>query len=175
MYSLYEFQVPTNKNIEYLCIYYFPFCQTVWILVACWRKGRFNEFILVLKPFCFSFQISKMESLHAKQTNVMRRKMEEAVLSTKRLKDVIEKQKANKKVGKDINDKSGLAGAAERMRNFVTQVCNSVLLVGFLNKSGFFKLILYFKSNEGFFLWLVSVRLLLFFEHVLLHKTNHMT
>jgi hypothetical protein len=81
-----------------------------------------------------------MESLHAKQTNVMRRKMEEAVLSTKRLKDVIEKQKANKKVGKDINDKSGLAGAAERMRNFVTQVCTSVLLVGFLNKSGFFKI-----------------------------------
>ena len=63
-----------------------------------------------------------METLHAKQTNVMRRKMEEAVLSAKRLREVVEKQKAAKKVGKDVNDKSGLAGAAERMRNFVTQV-----------------------------------------------------
>ena len=63
-----------------------------------------------------------MTSLHTKQQNVLRRKMEEAVASNKRLRDVLEKQKAAKKTSKDGDVKGGLAGAAERMRNFVTQV-----------------------------------------------------
>ena len=44
-------------------------------------------------------KISKMATLHTKQQNVLKRKMEEAVAANKRLKDVIDKQKAAKKIG----------------------------------------------------------------------------
>ena len=44
-------------------------------------------------------KISKMTTLHTKQQNVLKRKMEEAVSANKRLKDVIDKQKAAKKIG----------------------------------------------------------------------------
>lgn len=44
-------------------------------------------------------KISKMATLHTKQQNVLKRKMEEAVAANKRLKDVIDKQKAAKKSG----------------------------------------------------------------------------
>jgi kinesin family protein 4/21/27 len=65
-----------------------------------------------------------MENLHTKQQNVVRRKLEEAVASNKRLRDVLEKQKNARKISREIIDnKGGLAGAAERMRNVVTQVC----------------------------------------------------
>ena len=50
-------------------------------------------------------QISKMANLHTKQENVLRRKMEAAVAANKRLKDVIDKQKAARKMnamGKNI-------------------------------------------------------------------------
>ena len=43
-------------------------------------------------------QLTKMANLNAKQQNVLRRKMEEAVAANKRLKDVIDKQKAAKKM-----------------------------------------------------------------------------
>ena len=42
-------------------------------------------------------QIAKMTNLHSKQQNVLRRKMEDANMQIKRLKDVLDKQKANKK------------------------------------------------------------------------------
>jgi hypothetical protein len=54
--------------------------------------------------------------------------MEEAVASNKRLRDVMEKQKAARKTSREGTVKGGLAGAAERMRNFVTQV-NSTFLI----------------------------------------------
>ena len=73
-------------------------------------------------------QITRMESLHTKQQNVLRRKMEEAVASNKRLRDVMEKQRAAKKTSRDGDVKNGLAGAAERMRNFVTQVTFFVII-----------------------------------------------
>ena len=44
-------------------------------------------------------QMAKMATLHTKQQNVLKRKMEEAVAANKRLKDVIDKQKAAKKSG----------------------------------------------------------------------------
>ena len=44
-------------------------------------------------------QMAKMATLHTKQQNVLRRKMEEAVAANKRLKDVIDKQKASRKNG----------------------------------------------------------------------------
>lgn len=50
-------------------------------------------------------QITKMTNLNTKQQNVLRRKMEEACAANKRLKDVIDKQKAAKKMaslGKNI-------------------------------------------------------------------------
>lgn len=62
-----------------------------------------------------------MTNLHEKQQNVMKRKLEEANASSKRLKELLDKQQANKKAAKE-NNKPGLAGSAERMRNFVTQV-----------------------------------------------------
>jgi len=43
-------------------------------------------------------QLTKMANLNTKQQNVLRRKMEEAVAANKRLKDVIDKQKAAKKM-----------------------------------------------------------------------------
>ena len=42
-------------------------------------------------------QMAKMTNLHSKQQNVLRRKMEDANMQIKRLKDVLDKQKANKK------------------------------------------------------------------------------
>ena len=64
-----------------------------------------------------------METLHTKQKNVLQRKMEEAMASNKRLRDVLEKQKNARKISRDVIDsKGGLAGAAERMRSVVTQV-----------------------------------------------------
>jgi len=76
--------------------------------------------------FFFSFsQITRMENLHVKQQNVLRRKMEEAMASNKRLREVLEKQKNARKISRDVIDsKGGLAGAAERMRSVVTQVLN---------------------------------------------------
>merc|ERR1719242_1481226 len=53
--------------------------------------------------------------------------MEEAVAANKRLKDVIDKQKAAKKSGH--LGKQGLAGAAERMRNLVSQELDVVVSV----------------------------------------------
>lgn len=50
-------------------------------------------------------QIAKMATLHCKQQNVLKRKMEEAVAAKNRLKEVIDKQKAAKKMsasGKEI-------------------------------------------------------------------------
>lgn len=64
--------------------------------------------------------MARMTNLHEKQTNVMKRKLEEANANGKRLKELVDKQQANKKAAKE--NKPGLAGAAERMRNFVTQV-----------------------------------------------------
>lgn len=52
-------------------------------------------------------QMTKMNNLHSKQQNVLKRKMEEAVAVNKRLKDVIDKQKAAKKMN---TGKKGLAG-----------------------------------------------------------------
>ena len=90
-------------------------------------------------------KISKMATLHTKQQNVLKRKMEEAVAANKRLKDVIDKQKAAKKIGHlgmdfccqnsnlfsklyfHISGKQGLAGAAERMRNLVSQELDVVV------------------------------------------------
>ena len=71
-------------------------------------------------------QMAKMETLHNKQQNVLRRKMEEAVARNQRLKEVLEKQKTRKKT---MVGKHGLAGAAERMRNLVSQELDVVVSV----------------------------------------------
>ncbi len=71
-------------------------------------------------------QMVKMETLHNKQQNVLRRKMEEAVARNQRLKEVLDKQKAAKK---SIVGRHGLAGAAERMRNLVSQELDLVVSV----------------------------------------------
>ena len=71
-------------------------------------------------------KMAKMESLHTKKENVLRRKMEEAMNVNKRLKDVIEKQKAAKKssvVGK------GLEGAGKRVRTWINEEVDVVVSV----------------------------------------------
>ncbi len=50
----------------------------------------------------------KMENMHVKRENVLKRKVEEATMANKRLKDVIDKQKAAAKMG---NGRGGLVGA----------------------------------------------------------------
>ena len=54
-------------------------------------------------------KMTKMETLHSKQQNVLRRKMEEATALNKRLKDIMDKQKAAKfgKVGGACNTSAG--------------------------------------------------------------------
>jgi kinesin family protein 4/21/27 len=70
-------------------------------------------------------KMAKMENLHTKQQNVLRRKMEEAFNVNKRLKDALEKQKASKfKVGK-----GGMAGAGERVRNWLNEELDVVISV----------------------------------------------
>ncbi len=58
-----------------------------------------------------------MENLHTKKENVLRRKVEEALNANKRLKDVLERQKAARA---DQHGSSGrMAGAGERVRSWV--------------------------------------------------------
>merc|ERR1712029_464399 len=66
-------------------------------------------------------QIAKMENMHVKQQNVMKRKVEEASMANKRLQDLIQKQKNAKKMkaGMSSGVKPGLKGAAERIRSMV--------------------------------------------------------
>jgi len=65
-------------------------------------------------------QIAKMETMHVKQQNVMKRKMQEASLANKRLQEVIDKQKNAKKMKAGMaSGKPGLLGAAERVRSMV--------------------------------------------------------
>ena len=68
----------------------------------------------------------KMENMHVKRENVLKRKVEEATMANKRLKDVIDKQKAAAKMG---NGRGGLVGAGERVRNWVNEEVNVVLSV----------------------------------------------
>ena len=62
--------------------------------------------------------MTKMETLHSKQQNVLRRKMEEATALNKRLKDIMDKQKANSKFGK------GGAGGASNTGTLLIAVVN---------------------------------------------------
>jgi kinesin family protein 4/21/27 len=71
-------------------------------------------------------KMAKMETLHSKQQIVLRRKMEEAVVAHKRLKEVIEKQKAaraSKAAAGPAADseKPSLAGAGERIRGWINE------------------------------------------------------
>ena len=67
--------------------------------------------------------MTKMETLHSKQQNVLRRKMEEATALNKRLKDIMEKQKANSKFGKGAAGASN-AGEIEEFKDFPDSIKN---------------------------------------------------
>ncbi len=71
-------------------------------------------------------KMAKMENLHMKKENVLRRKVEEAINANKRLKDVLDRQKAarhqnNKGVG------GGLVGAGDRVRSWLNDEVNVVI------------------------------------------------
>ena len=70
------------------------------------------------KPNLQAVKMTKMETLHSKQQNVLRRKMEEATALNKRLKDIMDKQKANSKFGK-----GGAGGAASNTGMLATHCC----------------------------------------------------
>ena len=109
-----QFQVQSSSNVFFFLLYFYPDMYTMKYVMY---------FILWLKSFFSFWQITRMETLHTKQKNVLQRKMEEAMASNKRLRDVLEKQKNARKISRDVIDsKGGLAGAAERMRSVVTQV-----------------------------------------------------
>jgi len=75
-------------------------------------------------------KLVKMENLHTKQQNVVKRKLEEAQTMNKRLKDLLEKQKANAKHrGIFANGRGGMEGAGERVRNWVNEEMNVVVSV----------------------------------------------
>merc|ERR1719239_886419 len=63
-------------------------------------------------------QLAKMERLHERRENVLRRKMEETVAVNKRLKVAMEKKK-NARATRGENDKT-LAGSGERVRGWIS-------------------------------------------------------
>merc|ERR1719187_2429667 len=62
--------------------------------------------------------LAKIERLHERQKNVLRRKMEETVAVNKRLKEAMEK-KASARAQRGENDKT-LVGSGERVRGWVS-------------------------------------------------------
>jgi len=71
--------------------------------------------------------MAKMERLHERQKNVMRRKMEETVAVNKRLKDSLEKKK-NVRAMRGENDKT-LIGSGDRVRGWVSSELDVVVSV----------------------------------------------
>jgi kinesin family protein 4/21/27 len=97
--------------------------------VRAWKAAKEKEVIhLKQNERKQAVKMTKMESLHSKQQNVLRRKMEDANRINKRLKDVMEKQKAAK-FGKIQSGAGGLAGAGERVRNWINEEMDVVVTV----------------------------------------------
>ena len=71
--------------------------------------------------------MAKMERLHERQKNVMRRKMEETVAVNKRLKDSLEKKK-NVRAMRGENDNT-LIGSGDRVRGWVSSELDVVVSV----------------------------------------------
>ena len=70
-----------------------------------------------------------METMHVKQQNVLKRKMEEASMANKKLQDLIDKQKKAKKMKAGMSGKPGLVGAAERIRSMVNHELDVAITV----------------------------------------------
>ena len=81
-------------------------------------------------------KMTKMETLHSKQQNVLRRKMEEATALNKRLKDIMDKQKAAKfgKVGGACNTNAvGLVHTYMRVKTMGRERDQFVIVHGFVD------------------------------------------
>lgn len=96
--------------------------------VRVWKQQKEKE-VMKLKQQERKAQVkmAKMETLHSKQQNVLRRKMEEAIVLNKRLKDVVDKQKASRAA--NAGKVHGLAGAGDRMRNWINEQMEVVVSV----------------------------------------------
>lgn len=101
--------------------------------VRVWKQQKEKE-VIKLKQAERKQQvkIAKMETLHTKQQTVLKRKMEEAISINKRLKEVIDKQKASRAM---IAGRSGLAGAGDRVRNLINEDLDVVVSVKEATKS----------------------------------------
>ncbi|TRY68349.1 hypothetical protein TCAL_03053 [Tigriopus californicus] len=101
--------------------------------VRVWKQQKEKE-VIKLKQAERKQQvkIAKMETLHTKQQTVLKRKMEEAISINKRLKEVIDKQKASRAM---IAGRSGLAGAGDRVRTLINEDLDVVVSVKEATKS----------------------------------------
>lgn len=73
-------------------------------------------------------KLSAMSLQHERRENVMKRKVEEAVATSKRLKDAMAKKAEVKKM-KDGKDPSALTGAGERVRGWISSEVDVVVSV----------------------------------------------
>ena len=73
-------------------------------------------------------KMSAMSLQHERRENVLKRKMEEAMASSKRLKDALAK-KADVKRMKDVKNPAGLAGSGERVRGWISSEVDVVVSV----------------------------------------------
>jgi len=94
--------------------------------VRVWKQTKEKELIqLKQKDRKAQFQMTKMERLHERQKNVLKRKMEETMAANKRLKDAMEKKNNARKI-KGENDKN-LAGSGDRVRNWISSELDVVV------------------------------------------------
>eukprot|EP00095_Tigriopus_kingsejongensis_P011653 snap_masked-scaffold564_size136232-processed-gene-0.21 protein:Tk11653 transcript:snap_masked-scaffold564_size136232-processed-gene-0.21-mRNA-1 annotation:"chromosome-associated kinesin kif4a-like isoform 3" len=93
------------------------------------RKQQKEREVIKLKQTERKQQVNmvKMETLHSNQQIVVKLKMEKAISSNKRLKEVIDKQKASRAM---LAGRGGLAGAGERvLRNLINEDLDAVVSV----------------------------------------------
>ncbi|CAB4069909.1 KIF4_21_27 [Lepeophtheirus salmonis] len=94
--------------------------------VKSWKLKKEEEFTKdKISEKKANFKISKMETLHNKQINVSKRKVEESAAVNARLKAIVDKQKSYR----SKTSSNGLAGSGERVRSLVDNEIE--ILVGY--------------------------------------------
>ncbi|XP_040575374.1 chromosome-associated kinesin KIF4B [Lepeophtheirus salmonis] len=94
--------------------------------VKSWKLKKEQEFTKVkISEKKTNFKISKMETLHSKQINVWKRKVEESAAVNARLKAIVDKQKSYR----SKTSSNGLAGSGGRVRSLVDNEIE--ILVGY--------------------------------------------
>jgi len=93
--------------------------------VRAWKQTKEKELNqLKQKDRRAQVQMAKMERLHERQKNVLKRKMEETMAANKRLKDAMEKKKDARKIKGENNQ---MAGSGDRVRNWISSELDVVV------------------------------------------------